>query len=222
MKTIAGTIGVALALGALWSTPAAAQDPRLARLTPEARGVVLPVIDSAVVAGLPAEPLVNRALEGASKGAPAPLIAAAVRRLAADLGRSREVLGPAAGPNELAAAADALRAGASPGVLERLRDALGSRRLAVPLGVTADLTARGVPADTAATLVITLARSVEDAQLLAVQREVERDIALGAPPLAAAAGRLAAEALAAADFAANAPRSNTGGNTGPPPAPRKP
>jgi hypothetical protein len=91
---------------------------------------------------------------------------------------------------ELAAAADALRAGASADVLQRLRDALGINRLAVPLGVTADLTSRGVPADTAATLVITLARSVEDAQLLALERDVERDIALGAPPLAAAAGRL--------------------------------
>lgn len=193
-----------------------AQDPRLDRLAPEARAVVTHVVDSARTAGLPVEPLVDRALEGASKGAPAPLIAAAVRRLAADLGRAREVLGSAAGPGELAAAADALRAGAPPEVILRLRAALGARRLAVPLGVTADLTARGVPADTAATLVITIARSVADADLLALQRDVERDIALGAPPLAATIGR----------FAADAPNSleNAGGTRTPTPPPvrRKP
>lgn len=189
MKTILLTLALA-ALPAL----AQAQDPRLERLTPEARALATSVIDSAQVAGLPAEPLVNRALEGASKSASAPLIASALRRLAADLGRARQSLGAAAGTAELTAAADALRAGASPAVLQRLRDALGVRRLAVPLGVTADLTTRGVPPDTAAALVITLARSVEDAQLLAFQRDVERDIALGAPPLAAASGRLATEA----------------------------
>lgn len=200
------TIALALAL--------TAQDPRLDRLAPEARAVVTHVVDSARTAGLPVEPLVDRALEGASKGAPAPLIAAAVRRLAADLGRARDVLGSATGPAELAAAADALRAGAPPEVILRLRNALGARRLAVPLGVTADLTARGVPADTAATLVITIARSVADADLLALQRDVERDIALGAPPLAATIGR----------FAADAPNSlqPAGGPSSPPPVRRKP
>ncbi len=193
-----------------------AQDPRLERLAPEARAPVITLIDSARAAGLPAEPLVNRALEGASKGAASPLIIAAVRRLAGELGRAREALGPAAGPEELAAAADALRAGATPGVLERLRDALGTRRLAVPLGVTADLTARGVPADTAATLVIALARSVADAQLLALERDVERDITLGAPPLAAAAGRFAA------DNPEMVPTSATGTPSPPPPVRRKP
>ncbi|MBI2071837.1 MAG: hypothetical protein HYT81_02165 [Gemmatimonadetes bacterium] len=211
-------VAVALAL-MLLPRAGAAQDPRLGRLAPDARALVAPLVDSAHAAGLPTEPLVNRALEGASKGAAAPLIVAAVRRLAADLGRARDALGPAARTAELAAAADALRAGASPAVLQRLRDALGVRRLAVPLGVTADLTARGVPADTAATLVITLARSVEDAQLLALQREVERDIALGAPPLAAAAGRLGAE-----DFVNVAsPRTEpTGTGTSATPVRRKP
>ena len=212
MKRIALTLSLSLLAPA-----ASAQDVRLDRLAPDARAQVSGVIDSARAAGLPADPLVNRALEGASKGAPAPLIVQAVRRLAADLGRAREALGPTAGTVELAAAADALRAGASPGVLRRLRDALGVRRLAVPLGVTADLTSRGVPPDTAATLVITLARSVEDAQLLALEREVERDIALGAPPLAAAAGRLATGDA----YTLSAP-TTVGGTPGTPPVRRKP
>jgi hypothetical protein len=212
------TVALALPLSLLASV-ASAQDVRLDRLAPEARAPVAGLIDSARAAGLPAEPLVNRALEGASKGAPAPLILQAVRRLATELGHARDALGPAAGTVELAAAADALRAGASADVLRRLRDALGIRRLAVPLGVTADLASRGVPADTAATLVITLARSVEDAQLLALERDVERDIALGAPPLAAAAGRLATTDAYTSNT--GAPRTQ-GGPPNPPPVRRKP
>jgi len=216
MNPITRLSAPALALAAVLAGTAAAQDSRLDRLAPEARALVPPIIDSARAAGLPTEPLVNRALEGASKGAPAPIIAAAVRRLAGDLGRAREALGPDAGAADLAAAADALRAGASTAALRRVRDALGPRRLAVPLGVTADLTARGVPADSAATLVIGLARSAADAQLLALQREVERDIALGASPLAAASGR-----FAAADV--ESPTSVSGPSTTPsPPVRRKP
>jgi hypothetical protein len=61
--------------------------------------------------------------------------------------------------------------------------------------------------------VITLARSVADAELLALQREVERDIALGAAPLAAAAGRLATT---------DAATTTAGTGTPSPPARRKP
>lgn len=199
-----------------------AQDVRLERLAPDARALVTSLVDSARAAGLPAEPLVDRALEGASKRAPTPLIGAAVRRLAADLGRAREVLGSAATSTELIAAADALRAGAPPNVILRLREALGTRGLAVPLGVTADLTARGVPADTAATLVIALAESVADATLLALQRDVERDIALGASPLAAAAGRLGADALSAPGYEGIRTTGADAGGTRPTPTRRKP
>ena len=69
------------------------------------------------------------------------------------------------------------------------RPAWAAMRLAVPLAVTADLTARGVPADSAATLTLARARSTSDADLLALERDVERDIALGANPLTATAGR---------------------------------
>src|SRR2546422_3310598 len=69
-------------LGAtLIATAAAAQDQRLDRLDPRVRPLVASVIDSARAAGLPTESLVQRALEGATKGAPGELIAAAVRRL---------------------------------------------------------------------------------------------------------------------------------------------
>ncbi|GIW53248.1 MAG: hypothetical protein KatS3mg081_2603 [Gemmatimonadales bacterium] len=173
-----------------WKIAAAQQDPRLERVDPQARPAVVAIIDSAVAAGLPAEPLIDRALEGTSKKAPAPLIIAAVRRLAGDLGKARELLGPGARAAELIAAADALRWGTPSQVLLRIQRELGNRGLAVPLGLTADLAARGVPPDTAAAMVIAAARRVTDADLLALQRELERSIALGAEPVAASAAIL--------------------------------
>src|SRR2546430_14518124 len=71
------------------------------------------LVDSAHTAMLPTEPLVQRALEGATKRASGDAIVAAVRRLAADLGHARDALGSTASPAELTAGAAALRAGAS-------------------------------------------------------------------------------------------------------------
>ncbi len=180
-------------IGTVLARPAAAQDPRLKRLDAGTRPLVAALLDSARAAGLPAEPLVQRALEGTIKGAPGDRIVAAVRRLAADLGRARDALGPAASPPELEAGAAALRAGAAPAVLTELRR---TRRqpLTVPLAVLADLVASGVPADSAATAVLALAPSARDADLVEFRRAVERDIALGAPPAAAASVRVNAAA----------------------------
>src|SRR5439155_867477 len=105
------SLAAAGALAALLAATAVAQDPRLGRLDATARPLVAGVIDSARAAGLPTEPLVQRALEGATKGAPGTLIASAVQRLAADLGRARAVLGAGATPPELEAGGAGLRAG---------------------------------------------------------------------------------------------------------------
>lgn len=165
-----------------------AQDPRLERLDPETRALVVSVVDSARALGLPSEPLIQRALEGATKGAAGPRIAAAVRRLATDLGTARTALGAGTTTPELEAAVAALRAGASPEVLTRLRDA---RRppLTMAFAVLADLVASGVPADSASAVVLALAPSARDADLVEFRRAVERDISLGAPPGAAASVR---------------------------------
>ena len=45
------------------------RDPRLGRLDPDTRAGVSAVVDSARAVGLPTEPLIQRALEGATKGA---------------------------------------------------------------------------------------------------------------------------------------------------------
>jgi hypothetical protein len=87
----------------------------------------------------------------------------------------------------------ALRAGASPQILTRLRDV---RRppLTVALSVLADLVAGGVPADSAAAAVLALAPNARDADLVEFRRAVERDIALGAPPGTATSVRVNAGA----------------------------
>jgi hypothetical protein len=65
-----------------------AQDPRYDRLDPDTRARVVAIVDSARDLGLPSEPLIHRALEGAMKNAPGERIVVAVRRLA-DLAAAR-------------------------------------------------------------------------------------------------------------------------------------
>jgi hypothetical protein len=185
-------------------TQVAAQDPRLDRLDPDTRSAVAAVVDSAHGVGLPVEPIIQRALEGATKGAPGTRIVAAVRRLAVDLGTARTALGTGASEPELEAAVAALRAGATPEILVHLRDV---RRppLTMALSVLADLVASGVPADSAAAAVLALAPKARDADLVEFRRAVERDIALGAPPGTATSVRLNAGALDALPGASGSP-----------------
>jgi len=176
------------------AAPLRAQDPRLAaRLDPAALRSVQPLVDSARALGLPAEPLVSKALEGAAKRASAERIAAAVRALLADLRTARVALGPGADGPAVAAGASALRAGIRPEDLHRLRDAGGGA--AVPLAVLAELVARGVPADTAVEAVLELARhGVAEPEYTRFERHVVQDIGAGIPPGVAAATRAAAPA----------------------------
>ena len=194
----------------LFSAQVAAQDPRLERLDPNTRSAVVAVMDSARGNGLPVEPLVQRALEGAMKGASGARIVAAVHRLTLDLGTARTALGTNASSAELEAGVAALRAGATAQILMQLRTV---RRppLTMALSVLADLVASGVPADSAANAVLTLAPKARDADLVEFRRAVERDIALGAPPGTATYVRVNAGAF-----------NTTGANPGNPPAPRRP
>jgi hypothetical protein len=173
---------------------AAAQDQRLARLSAGARAGVEPVLDSARRDGLPIEPLVDRALEGASKRADDARIVAAVRRLAVDLGAARDALGAGVSDAEIGAGASALRAGARPGDLALLRAERPRQSVTVAAALLTDLVALGVPPDTATGAVIALG-AADDAAYLAFWRSVERDVSLGATPVAALTFRLAGEGL---------------------------
>ncbi len=123
---------------------------------------------------------------------------------------ARAALGASASAPELEAGASAIHLGVSPAALTRLRVLRARQPLTIALSVMADLTARGVPADSAAAAVLALAGSLRDDQFLAFRRSVERDIELGAPPAAAASSsvRLGAGSL---------PMSSGGTSTSTPP-----
>lgn len=210
------TLGMALltALGSAAARPVAAQEPRFeGRLPDSARVEVDRMVRAAQAAGLPTEPLVDRALEGASKGATGDRIVTAVRRLADELRAARDALGVHSTDEEIVAGASALRAGATPADLARLRRSRSTRTLTIAAAVLADLVAVGVPVDSAVSAVLMLANGAADADYVAFRRNVERDVSLGASPVAALGVRLdaAAEAL---DMGANAGRT--------PAPPRKP
>lgn len=173
------------------ATPAPGIAARLAAvLDAPTRSAVMSVIDSAVAARLPANPLVAKALEGASRSAPGPRIVAAVRNLVLRLATARAALGAGASESDLVAAASAVQAGVAPELLARLRALRPRAPLAVPLVVLTDLVERGVRPDTAAGLVLTVARSsAGDDAFTALRRTVARDIAAGTPPSVAAAVR---------------------------------
>lgn len=181
---------LSLALSLLVPRAAVAQDPRLERRLDSATfRAVSAVIDSADRLGLPVEAMVQRALEGAAKHASSAQIVAAVRRLGQDLGAARDALGAASSQAEIVAAASALRGGVRVTDLTRLRQRR-TQDLTVALATLADLVTSGVPPDSAAAAVIALAASARDDQIADFRRAVERDIALGAPPAAAAAVRV--------------------------------
>ncbi|MEP7066113.1 MAG: hypothetical protein ABI889_08790 [Gemmatimonadota bacterium] len=173
----------------LMCAPAAlsAQDSRLdARLDARTREAVVTLIDSARAEGIPSEPLVQKALEGTSKHADAPRILAAVRSLARELGDATAALGAASTEDEVIAGASALHAGIAPAALSHMRASRVHGSLTVALAVLSDLIARGVPGDTATTVISALTGAgAPDADLLRFQQGVERDIAQGATPSAA-------------------------------------
>lgn len=167
----------------------AAQDPAragepLGRLDPSTRYSVELLLDSARLAGLPYGPLESKALEGISKRASGRDIVVAVRRVLRALREARTALGPDASPDELTAAAGAIRMGVSTLQLSRLAvDREGGKSLTVPLVVLSDLVFRGVPLDTASNTISALWKSgAADDDFLGLWRSVERDIVSGTDP----------------------------------------
>lgn len=211
MRASIGLISLAITAFVVAAPGAAgAQEPRLVgRLPDAARLQVDELLDTARADGLPTEPLVDRALEGAAKGASPDLIVAAVTRLQGELRVAREAFGESASPAELTAGASALRAGASRTDLAQLRALRSGQPLTVAAAVLADLVAVGVPADTAVAAVLALARGAADADYVAFRRDVGRDISLGASPTAALGVRL----RAVDEMAVAAPGTNLGGTT---------
>jgi hypothetical protein len=166
-----------LMLVVLWPVVAKAQDPRLgARLDPPTAGRVTALVDSARAERLPSEPLVQKALEGATMGAPGDRIVRAVETLRDNLRGARGALGSGATESELVAGAASLRAGVPAASLRELRATRPDQPLAVPLAVLTDLIARGIPMSTAEASVMAVARDGgRDADFLALRRRLEGD-----------------------------------------------
>lgn len=164
-----------------------AQDRRLTtRLDSATAYRVSRIVDSVRTVGLPAEPLVGVALEGASRRAPGDRIVEAVREYASALGIARQTLGDSAASDEIVSAAGVLVAGVPSRVIGEYRSARPKQSITVPLVVLADLIARGVPGDTAAAaLGVALRNGVGDDQLSELRRRIERDILAGARPATA-------------------------------------
>lgn len=167
-----------LTLACLWPAAAAAQDARLtARLDAPTAERVAGLVDSARAERLPSEPLVQKALEGATMGAAGERIVRAVQTLLGNLRGARTALGPEAAEPDLVAGAASLRAGVPSAALRQLRATRPEQPLAVPLAVLTDLIARGVPQADAQASVLALARDGGgDADFLALRRRLEGNV----------------------------------------------
>lgn len=173
----------------------AATDRRVEeRVDPRIRTAVSSIVDSLQRENVSPEPLVQYALEGTVKmklrGGDPQAILTGVRKWARDLRRSRQLLGPNASDLEVSAGAQAIRAGVDERHLTRIRESRKEQRFASALSTMAYIIGRGVPADTAANVLINVAlASASDADIRTLQDEIDRDIGGGTPPGMSAVAR---------------------------------
>src|SRR5262249_50027911 len=159
------------------SLGAMAETQGLERLDPATRTAVSAIVEEARRGGLPTQPLVNKAMEGATKGASGERIVQAVRAYAEACGRARSALGRESSQAEIVAAAGAIQGGVPDTTLSHLRSARAHDSLVVPLVVLSDLVARHVPVNVASVAVIAPTRAgAPDADLLVLRERVEKDI----------------------------------------------
>jgi hypothetical protein len=161
-------------------------------LTGETMKIVTAVMDSARVEGLPGDLLLQKALEGSTKGASDQRIREAVRALLNRLRLARAVLGRGASEPELTAAAGAIYAGVDTSNIRKLNELKAGRvvadksaeqTLAAELVVMTDLISRDVPVDAASYVVIGLAQAhVGYNEILEFRSQVEQDINSGTIP----------------------------------------
>jgi len=161
------------------------------RVSPELRAQVMVLVDSAAAASLPSTPLIDKTLEGTSKGIDDHRILTAVQTILASLREARLALGKIS-DDELTAAASALRAGVPAATLVTMQRSLGDRSLVVPLSVLSALVVQGVAPPAAETAVVTYVQHNDDARMLVYGRDVVREIVAGMAPqvaISAAVGK---------------------------------
>lgn len=174
---------VATVPGQLWQQ----RDPRLwARLPASVAGQIQLLADSAARVRLPAEPLIQKALEGHSKGAPGDRIVTAVAALLRALESARSALGPSAVESEIMAGAEWLRAGGTAPHLTGLRRTAPTRQLAAAIAMGTDLMTRGwTENDAAAATDRFLTAKATDRDFLLLRDRIEQAVRAGSSPKAA-------------------------------------
>jgi len=190
MMKYAGAVVLALAVVTV-RLDAQANDDRLRGLfDPPTYASLHAVLDSARTAGLPTEPLIDKALEGSAKHASSDRIVTVVRDLSARLADTRRALGGYGTADELSAGTAALRAGISPATLADLRRLRHNEQVTIPLAVAAELVARGVRPDSASAQVLRLAAAgARDIELAALPHVASPTVAAPiSPAVSAAAG----------------------------------
>jgi hypothetical protein len=184
VNRIATVMAMSFAASAAAGFTLAARDDRIEqRVDVRIRAKVASIADSLQREGVPHEPLVDYALEGTQKNGSPEVILTGVRKWARELRRARQLLGPNAKDDEVSAGAQAIRAGVDERHLTRIRESRKEQRFASALSTMTHIINRGVPADTAATVLINVAlASASDAEIKTLQDEIERDISGGTPP----------------------------------------
>lgn len=175
------------------------------------------IVADAEAEGIPAGPVVGKALEGAAKGVPADRVVSAVSAYADRIREASGLLPQGAPTDGLVAGADALRRGARP---EAVRDVGGRADGATPeaLVVLGDLTEAGVPAGRAVEVVTeALARGRRGEGMLAMPAAVRRLTRQGTPPGRAA--RAVARTLAGEGPPSGVPPVQLPPQAGGPPVP---
>ncbi len=167
-------------------------------LRSDTRATIERIIDSARVAGIPAEPLRDKVLEGVLKGADDQRIVYAVQSLSRELASARAVLGGASNLALMSATASALHAGVPATELTRLvrtsAEPANASVLASALVVLVDIVTKRVPTNVAITAIgDLLQRGAQERQFVELRNEVELDIAAGRTPEAAMLDRTRAQ-----------------------------
>lgn len=174
-----------LFIGASAGAQQVSADQFPARLAPAVRVELARLADSARTMGLPVQPLIAKAAEGALKGADDARIMVAVRTLARHLGEARALLPVDASVGTLTAAASAIRVGLTHESVRNLVEANASRAdadLGLALVTVTDLAASGVPARSAERAIAELMRRGQpERDLPQLRAAVARDVAAGVP-----------------------------------------
>jgi hypothetical protein len=173
----------AFALPPAFATPPAPDDAaRLQRLDPGIRARIAALVDSARADSLPGEVLIQRALEGTTKGAPGERIVLAVRALHHRLREARRLLGAGREPDELVAAAGCLAAGVDSMTLHTLSTGSRVTSLTVPLIVLTDLVGRGAAQEVASDVTVRMVGAgLEDQAFLDLRATVQQSLQRGVP-----------------------------------------